>query len=74
MAVTLEGRGGGNFRIKLPREVESLVGDRVVSADIGYSLVGVVESVESQPTDAFKEVLVSSPTNIFDIRFVKVLP
>ncbi len=73
-SVILEGRGGGNFHIKVPREVNVQVGDRVVSAGVSYSLLAVVESVEVAPTDAFKEVLARSPANIFSIRLVKVLP
>lgn len=72
--VTLEGRGGGGFRIVVPRETWVEVGDRIVSADVSYSLLGVVEAVEVAATDAFKNVLVRGPANIFSVRFVSVVP
>ncbi len=70
--VVLEGRGGGSFRIIVPRETVTEVGDRVISPDIGYSLLGVVEGIEVEPTDSFKEILVKSPANIFSVRIVTI--
>lgn len=71
--VVLEGRGGGSFRIIVPRETWVEIGDRVVSADSSYSLLGVVEDIEVAPTDAFKNVLVRGPANIFSVRLVSIL-
>jgi cell shape-determining protein MreC len=70
--VVLEGRGGGNFRIIVPRETVVETGDRVISPDIGYSLLGVVEGVDVEATDSFKEILVKSPANIFSVRLVTI--
>lgn len=72
--VVLEGRGGGSFRIVVPRETVAVVGDRVLSAESGSSLVAVVEGVEADPTDSFKEILARSPANIFSVRLVSVAP
>ena len=74
MPITLEGRGGGNFRISLPRDMEIEKGDRILSADISARLMAIVEDVTVQPTDAFKEVLAKSPTNIFALRFFFLAP
>jgi len=72
--VTLEGVGGGNFKIVLPREAEVVAGDRVLSADILSHLLAVVGEVKMEPTDSFKEVLARSPINIFNIHFVVIQP
>ncbi|OHB11039.1 MAG: hypothetical protein A3J09_00465 [Candidatus Zambryskibacteria bacterium RIFCSPLOWO2_02_FULL_51_21] len=72
--VTLEGAGGGNFRVTVPRETEVSVGDRILSADIAGRLVAVVGDVAMEPTDSFKQVLAVSPANIFNIRFVLIRP
>lgn len=72
--VVLEGRGGGNFRLRIPREVEVEVGDRIVTGDALYSLLAVVESVSVFSTDSFKEVLARSPLNIFSLRLVSITP
>jgi cell shape-determining protein MreC len=70
--VTLEGIGGGNFRIVIPREVEVEVGDRILSADISSRLVGIVGDVKMETTDSFKEVLAKSPMSVFNIHYVLV--
>ena len=72
--VTLEGAGGGNFRVTVSRETEVEVGDRILSADISGRLVAVVGDVTMAPTDSFKEILAASPANIFNIHFVLVRP
>ncbi|MCR4279127.1 MAG: rod shape-determining protein MreC [Candidatus Zambryskibacteria bacterium] len=72
--VTIEGAGGGNFRIIVPREVEVVVGDRILSADIFSHLLGVVGDIKMEPTDSFKEVLAKSPANIFGIHFLVIRP
>lgn len=64
--VTLEGAGGGNFRIVVPRETEVIAGDRVLSADINSKLVAIVGSVSMEPTDSFKDVRAISPGGIFN--------
>lgn len=70
--VTVEGIGGGNFRIVLSRETEVLRGDRILSADIASNLLGVVGEIIMEPTDSFKEALVISPANIFEVHYVVV--
>ncbi|MBI2086714.1 MAG: hypothetical protein HYT69_00885 [Candidatus Zambryskibacteria bacterium] len=72
--VTLEGVGGGNFRIIVPRDTAVEVGDRVLSAHLSSSLLAIVGDVEVSATDSFKEVLAKSPVNIFSVRFVLVRP
>ncbi len=72
--VELEGRGGGNFKIVLPRETEVQIGDRILSGSLHPHLVATVEEVNLEPTDSFKEVLAASPANIFSVRFLIIRP
>lgn len=72
--VELSGSGAGNFKIVVPRDVPVEVGDRVLSAYIDAALLAVVEEIDLEATDAFKDVFAKSPTNIFSVRFVMVLP
>ena len=74
MPVTLTGRGGGNFRLLLPRDVRVEKGDKILSTNIVPHLLAVVEEISVESTDSFKEVLARSPTNIFTLRFVFVAP
>lgn len=72
--VELEGRGGGNFKIILPRETAIEVGDRILSSSLESYLVAIVEEIRLEPTDSFMEVLAKSPTNIFRVRYLNVRP
>jgi len=72
--ITLLGTGGGNFKVILPRDVAVENGDKILSANINSQLLAVVGEVSVQSTDSFKEVLAKSPTNIFSLRFVFVMP
>ncbi len=71
--VTLTGQGGGNFIIKIPRDVEAVKGDRVLSPGLNPRFLAVVEEVSSVSTDSFKRVLAQIPGGIYSIRFVYVL-
>lgn len=70
--VVLEGIGGGNFRIRVPRETEVAIGDRILSAGLEGSLLAVVGNITLEPTDSFKEVLAKSPMSIFSTRFILI--
>ncbi|MDO8569224.1 MAG: rod shape-determining protein MreC [bacterium] len=72
--VTLIGRGGGNFRLALPRDIAIEKGDRILSSDITSRHLATVGEISVEATDSFKEVLAKSPTNIFILRFVFVTP
>lgn len=74
VGVMLEGMGGGNFKIILPRETAVEVGDKVLSANLQSSLLAIVEEVNLEATDSFKEVLARSPVNIFTIRLLTIRP
>jgi cell shape-determining protein MreC len=72
--VTLIGKGGGNFELTLPRNIVVEKGDRILSPSITSHLLAVVGEVSIQSTDSFQEILASSPTNVFTLRFVSVTP
>lgn len=68
----LIGRGGGNFEIELPRDIELPVGTSIVSSTIHPYVLGVVGDVTFDPRDPFQTVLVSLPINIQHIKFVEI--
>jgi cell shape-determining protein MreC len=68
-----EGRGGGNFQAKLPRDVDVEEGDSVIMPGITQKLFGVVEKVVSNPTDPFKTILFKNPINSAEIEWVQVI-
>ena len=70
--VLVEGRGGGNFYMKLPKNIKVKVGDPVVWPSTETILLGAVEVVESGDGDAYSQVLFKSPINMNSLRYVQV--
>ncbi len=69
----LTGKGGGNFTVSSPRDLDISVDDIVSlgkNPDLALAKVGSVEEAE---TDSFKKVRLSVPVNIFSLRYIQVL-
>lgn len=66
------GRGGGNFKMILPRDFVLQKGDTAVLPGIYPYVLAVVESIISDPRDPFAEALLVSPVNIQEFKFVEV--
>ena len=72
--VTVMGMGGGNYLIRLPRDIPVKLGDNIEFAYIEPTLLGTVSQIDMLPNDPFKQVRFSSPVNLFTIKFVEVVP
>lgn len=70
---TLIGRGGGNFEMTLPRDVEIEEGTKVVLSGITPYLVATVGKINYDPRDTLQEILLTSPVNVQHLKFVQVL-
>lgn len=68
----LVGRGGGNFEMILPRDLAITSGMQAVLPGITPYVVANVETVISDPRDAFQKVLFASPVNIEELNFVQI--
>ncbi len=66
------GRGGGNFEMILPRDFVLQNGTEVDLPDITPYIVGTVQTIISDPRDAFQKALLTSPVNIQELKFVEV--
>ncbi|MFA6257759.1 MAG: rod shape-determining protein MreC [Candidatus Paceibacterota bacterium] len=66
------GRGGGNFEMILPRDFILQKGDQVVLPGINPYVLAIVETIISDPRDPFTKVLLVSPVNIQELKFVEV--
>jgi len=73
-SVISEGRGGGNFFIKVPSETKISVGDPVIWPSMQNVLIGRVDKVDSTPGDAFVYILFKSLVPISNIRYVEIAP
>ena len=71
-SVELIGRGGGNFEMIIPIELEAESGTIIYLPNSTTLVVAVVEEIISSPTDPFKKVLLSSPVNIQNLKWVQV--
>ncbi|MFA5838854.1 MAG: rod shape-determining protein MreC [Candidatus Paceibacterota bacterium] len=71
--VIAEGVGGGNFQIKVPKDIEVKEKDIINFTGVDKSILGIVEYIKTKPSDAFQEVFLRSPFNILEIRDVQVL-
>lgn len=70
--VELIGRGGGNFEMIVPNELPSDPGTLIVFPGIKSYVVAMVEKILSKPTDPVKKVLLRSPINIQELKWVQV--
>ena len=70
--VTVEGRGGGNFYIKLPKNIKVKAGDPVVWPSTETIILGSVEIVDSGEGDAYSQVYFKSPINMNSLRYVQI--
>ncbi len=66
------GRGGGNFEMILPRDLTLAKGDQAILPGIVPYLLGIVETIISDPRDPFVKVLLVSPVNAQELKFVEI--
>ncbi|MBP6858426.1 MAG: rod shape-determining protein MreC [Candidatus Pacebacteria bacterium] len=66
------GRGGGHYEAQISRESGVKEGDYVMSNGLNDGPFGLVNSIISDPAQAFQTVLFSPMTNIYEIRWVLV--
>lgn len=71
-SVELTGRGGGNFEMIIPIELQVENGTIIYLPGLTSHVVALVDDVISAPTDPFKKVLLSSPVNIQNLKWVEV--
>ena len=71
LSVSAEGRGGGNFYIKIPRNISVHQGDPIIWPDIQTMLLGKVDVVDSGSGDAYTSIYFKSPINIQTLRYVQ---
>jgi rod shape-determining protein MreC len=71
-SIELVGRGGGNFETTIPTDLQFVKGGIVYLPDISTEVVAIIEDVISRPTDPAKKLLLSSPVNVQNIKWVFV--
>lgn len=67
------GRGGGNFEMIIPRDLVVENGDQVIMPGNNPYVLALVESTISDPRDPFTKVLLTSPVNVQELKFVQII-
>jgi len=71
-SVELIGRGGGNFEMIIPLELSADKGTIVYLPGSTSLVIAIVDEIISQPSDPFKKVILSSPINVQDLKWIEV--
>ena len=72
ISLEIIGQGGGNFDVRVPREIDIVLGDTFVLPGLFSKILGIVFSIETNPEDSFRHVLLKSPVNISQIKLMLV--
>ncbi len=66
------GLGNGTFEVEVARDVDVVEGDLFFYPNLDNTPVGIVRKVDFDARDSFKKVLMKSPVNIQEERWVEV--
>ncbi|HEY4496427.1 MAG TPA: rod shape-determining protein MreC [Candidatus Paceibacterota bacterium] len=67
------GRGGGNFEIRLPKNIVVEIADAITLPSINHRLLGFVSKIYTGTNDPFQTILFGLPINLNTLRFVMIL-
>jgi rod shape-determining protein MreC len=70
--VSLVGRGGGNFEMTIPIDLSSEKGVLVTLPGVSSEVVAVIDGVVSSINEPVKKVILHSPVNIQNVKWVEV--
>lgn len=66
----LEGTGGGNFKLEVPKDTDVLWGDVFLYPVSSSSIIGSVYYIDANSQSSFKTIYLRTPVNIFSTRYV----
>jgi len=70
--VEVIGRGGNNFEIILPSDLNIYEGIKILLPDIYPYVFAEVKSIITDPRDLYQKALLVSPINVQEIKFVEI--
>ncbi len=70
--VLLTGRGGGNFEMIIPIELIAEKGTIIYLPGSTSEVLATIDEIISKPSDPFKKVLLSSPINVQNLKWVEI--
>ncbi len=72
VSVVAEGRGSGNFYIKVPKNIAVHEGDQIVIPSMKNRVLGTAERVDSDEGDAYSHVYFRMPVLLYSLHYVQV--
>jgi len=72
VAVTLIGRGGGEYEVRLPRDLQFTVGDLVAYQSVHTAVLAEIERIVTDPRDPFQRLIAKAPINLQALKWVIV--
>lgn len=73
ITVPIIGKGSGNFELHVPRDLDVRDGDVLTLPGFPQYIIGVIKSVEFDDRDPYQTVLVRTPMNVQELKFVRVV-
>jgi cell shape-determining protein MreC len=71
-SIELIGRGGSNFEINVPHELVVPTGTFVVSPLMHSKVVAIVVDIVSDPHDPMNKIILKSPVNVQELKWVQI--
>ncbi len=72
VAVTLIGRGGGEYEVHLPRDVHFDIGELIAYQSTASAVLAQIEKITTDPRDPFQRLLAKAPVNLQALKWVIV--
>ena len=70
--VVAEGRGGGNFYIKVPKNIDVVEGDEITVPSLKSVVLGTAEKVDSSDGEAFSYIYFKLPVSLNALHYVQI--
>jgi cell shape-determining protein MreC len=72
VAVTLIGRSGGEYEIRMPRDIKFSIGSLVMFQSVHTAVLAKIEKVVTDPRDPFQRLYGKAPINLQALKWVIV--
>lgn len=72
VAITLIGRGGGEYEVRMPRDVHFEVGGLIAHQSADVSVLAQIERIVTDPRDPFQKLYAKTPVNLQALKWVIV--
>ncbi len=72
VAVTLIGRGGGEYEVRMPRDVHFEIGSAIALQSVYPAVLAEVQKIITDPRDPFQRLLAKAPVNLTALKWVVV--